>query len=215
MSTSQTNLLRPADARPHCGYPLPRIDVANKFERGKHLNFKEKSDFGVVCGLGADQLVDCYGKTLMPGHYYNVFDFVSMCDECPYANKHIDREDLMFVNDIHSIFSGRYIYHRIHDCIEEEKPRAFVYFIADGRFVKIGKATDVLKRLSALQTSNSSELSLACKIPCKNTENATEAESRLHIIYRDYRVRGEWFDLLPYITKRNGVVEWFRGFCDE
>lgn len=209
MSTSQNNLRRPSDAKPYEGFHFPRIDVADKYERGKYLSPKEKSDFGMVCSLGADQLVDCYGRCLFPGVYCNVFDFIGMCDQCPYANRHIDRQSLVRANDIHSMFSGRFVTNTLQDCIEERKPKAFVYFISDGKFVKIGKAINVVKRLQELQTSNANELTLICKIPCKSADAATEAEGRLHSFYSSYRVRGEWFDLLPYITKRHGIAEWF------
>ena len=169
----------------------------------------------MVCNLGAEQLIFCYGNRLMPGHYHNVFDFIGMCDACPYASKHIDRCDLIEVNDVHSRFSGRFVTNALQDCIEYDHPRAFVYFISDGRFVKIGKAIDAQRRLADLQTSNSSELTLVCKIPCKNSDSATEAEGRLHTFFSSYRVRGEWFDLLPYITQRHGIAEWFSEDVDD
>ena len=209
MSTRQSNANKPIGASPHAGFPLPSIDVGYKYERGKHLSFEEQSEFRIVCKWGADQIVDCYGETMVSGQYHNVFDFIALCRGCPYANKYIDYKDLVCSREVSSIFSGSFVLKRLGEWIDYESPKAFIYFVSDGTFVKIGKANDILSRFNTLQTSNANELSVLSIIPCKNAASASMGEKELHRIYRDYRIRGEWFDVLKDITERNGVVSMF------
>ena len=68
-----------------------------------------------------------------------------------------------------------------------------VYFISDGDYIKIGKATDVDKRLKGLQTGSSRKL-----FKSHILDGGYELESRLHIIFNKYRFFGEWFDLPSY-----------------
>ncbi len=72
----------------------------------------------------------------------------------------------------------------------ERAIRAFVYFIADGEFVKIGYSADWRSRLKALQTSNPRELSAVAVIA------GTIADERaLHKRFAADRLRpdNEWF----------------------
>jgi hypothetical protein len=68
--------------------------------------------------------------------------------------------------------------------------KAFVYFISDGEFVKIGYSADWRARLKALQTSNPRELCAAAVIA------GTIADERaLHRRFASDRLRAdnEWF----------------------
>lgn len=72
----------------------------------------------------------------------------------------------------------------------------YVYFIKtrdNAQLIKVGKAADVQKRLSQLQTGNAAELKLIGVIECRSDREALELERRIHSVFRDLRVRGEWF----------------------
>lgn len=64
-----------------------------------------------------------------------------------------------------------------------------VYVITDGTAVKIGVG-DPKQRIKQLQTGNPREITLVREI---NTPLAYALERKMHQIYSDYRIRGEWF----------------------
>lgn len=65
-----------------------------------------------------------------------------------------------------------------------------IYFITDGKFVKIGISNDVNQRLKALQTANPRQLELLYSI-----KGDSLLEESLHGIFTNSRVKGEWFEL--------------------
>jgi hypothetical protein len=69
-------------------------------------------------------------------------------------------------------------------------PKSFVYVVqAEGDPpIKVGRATDVRKRVASLQTGNPRPLQLLHVIP-----GAAELEWQLHYRIRDCRLIGEWF----------------------
>lgn len=67
--------------------------------------------------------------------------------------------------------------------------QGYVYFISDGRFVKVGWARDPLARLGELQTGSSQTLFILGVAAGERT-----LESEYHRFLEDGRVRGEWFD---------------------
>ncbi len=71
----------------------------------------------------------------------------------------------------------------------------WIYFIEceSSRFVKIGRSVNIKERLSSLQAGNPSKLKLIAKVNCGQLVFAAKLESKLHEIFSDYRVRGEWF----------------------
>ncbi|MDD5285714.1 MAG: GIY-YIG nuclease family protein [Desulfuromonadaceae bacterium] len=71
-----------------------------------------------------------------------------------------------------------------------------VYFVLDTNTsqVKIGRGSDVRKRVCNLQTGNPSRLLLMGWI---RVENDNEVERRLHARYQDHRGIGEWFHIGP------------------
>lgn len=70
-----------------------------------------------------------------------------------------------------------------------------VYFISNGMgHVKIGVATDVESRFYGLQVANATELELIAVIP-----GGYGLEGRIHRLFAQWRIRGEWFDLVPEI----------------
>lgn len=68
----------------------------------------------------------------------------------------------------------------------------YVYIVTDGEFCKIGKANDVARRVSQLQTGNSAQLKVLGSIAC---EDAMKVEKQLHTMFKDKCVRREWFDV--------------------
>lgn len=68
-----------------------------------------------------------------------------------------------------------------------------VYLIqAENGLVKIGKTTDVQKRLAALDVGSPVDLKLIAQ---KQDLFASDLETRLHQEYAHRRVKGEWFNL--------------------
>lgn len=90
----------------------------------------------------------------------------------------------------------------------------YVYFITDGQYVKIGKAKNVKERIKELQSGNGRKLSVLFTIQAPNicyspNDNLAYAiESFLHKTFKDYRLQGEWFDILNIIN----VQEWSKYF---
>lgn len=75
----------------------------------------------------------------------------------------------------------------------ERPSRRGVYFLACGEFVKIGKATDVCLRYSAIQIATPFEIVPLGWIPANDDAHMTAIERELHASFAEYRHRGEWF----------------------
>ena len=81
-----------------------------------------------------------------------------------------------------------------------------VYFISNGTYVKIGKSTNVKKRLLSLQTGSSARLILLHEI-----QGGVELEGKCHYIFNEYRIFGEWFNLpveFYTITEETVLAKW-------
>lgn len=82
---------------------------------------------------------------------------------------------------------------------------AFVYFVhnADSNAMKIGRAKNLEKRLSSLQTSSPATLKLVKAIQVTSGKEAAELEYKLHQQFTHLRITGEWFktetELLDYL----------------
>jgi hypothetical protein len=72
---------------------------------------------------------------------------------------------------------------------------SYVYFILDkiSNAVKIGKANDVLDRLSTLQTGNPNKLILLGYIECISEKYSFLIEKQYHQKFKDLHLNGEWF----------------------
>lgn len=57
---------------------------------------------------------------------------------------------------------------------------------------KIGRTTNIDRRLRQLQTMNSQQLTLVKLIRC---HDAIATETNLHHKFKSYRCQGEWFEL--------------------
>lgn len=94
--------------------------------------------------------------------------------------------------------------------LETGKGRAVVYFVraVTMRNIKIGVATDMRKRLTALQCGSPDTLELLGTYECAD---ALAEEGRLHRQFKTWRMHGEWFhpggDLLAFIKERTGWVQ--------
>lgn len=70
-----------------------------------------------------------------------------------------------------------------------------VYFITDGRYIKIGKANNVENRLMVLQTGSPLPLKIQRVFKCKDPKEAYELEHFFHVLLKNHRLHGEWFDI--------------------
>ena len=84
----------------------------------------------------------------------------------------------------------------------------FVYVIQCQDFVKFGIADDVRGRLSNMQTGCPFPLKLLASWPCKDAKNT---ERRLHKLFRQFHLRGEWFkvpeDLLAVVITLKDITQ--------
>ena len=76
---------------------------------------------------------------------------------------------------------------------------SYVYFIADGEFVKIGKANDVNQRKLSLETGNPRDLVILGTISCDSEVESYSLEKKLHHHFEPWNHRGEWFIIGPQI----------------
>ena len=182
---------------------LPRtVNFADKGERQKALNVSEKFAFRGICEKGEEQLLECYGSFPRP---FSPLECSVACSSCPFAKKQ------RAVPCAPNIFSSGYIYELFQHDIEDHAdgtPKGFVYFISDGICVKIGSATNVRSRLSELQCGTHRELFLQYTIPLKSRKAAFAAEKKLHFLYSEWHIRGEWFNLLDKLN----VSDWTANF---
>lgn len=89
--------------------------------------------------------------------------------------------------------------------------RRFVYFVACGEFVKIGRSACLAKRLRALQTANPHPLELLNVV-----DAVSYPEREFHERFDAIRARGEWFHRTveleslaqSYRTAGLKVVDW-------
>ncbi|BAZ02925.1 hypothetical protein NIES37_69380 (plasmid) [Tolypothrix tenuis PCC 7101] len=85
--------------------------------------------------------------------------------------------------------------------------QAFVYFIfnSDSYAIKIGRDSNVEKRLQSLQTSSPVTLEILKVLPMESLKKAQEVEAYLHKRFGHLRMSGEWFradpQLRDYITR--------------
>lgn len=74
----------------------------------------------------------------------------------------------------------------------------FVYFIRakfGSKYIKIGKANNVERRIMELQIGNPVPLTLIDKVRCKSEFHAKQVEKLAHNIFYKQRRHGEWFNL--------------------
>lgn len=71
----------------------------------------------------------------------------------------------------------------------------YIYFVEEvGRqAIKIGRSEDPFRRLGGLGTANPRPLRLLFLIQCLSTAHAVSLEQKLHKVYAEYKIHGEWF----------------------
>lgn len=89
----------------------------------------------------------------------------------------------------------------IEEC--EAAEAGYVYFAAQGRWVKIGFATNLERRIKALQSGNPERIEII------HSEAGTlRDEHAYHLRFATYRKSGEWFeikgDLAIWLARRSG-----------
>lgn len=70
-----------------------------------------------------------------------------------------------------------------------------VYFITDGKFIKIGMAASLSNRIKQLQTGNPRKLCAMFIIVTDTQKEALKIESDLHKIFSKKQCVGEWFSI--------------------
>lgn len=75
------------------------------------------------------------------------------------------------------------------------KKTTFIYFMRSKTlgFIKIGYTNDLSKRKAECQTGSADELYFMGSILFPNKERAEEAESQLHVHFKNFHSHGEWF----------------------
>ncbi len=68
-----------------------------------------------------------------------------------------------------------------------------VYFVKSGRFVKVGRSSDVDSRLNSIKTSAAYGVKLLLTIPCRDFQESVSLEKIVHNLFSVYRTTGEWF----------------------
>lgn len=190
-----------------------------KVERRTGLQPQEVLEFQNICALGPELMFLCYCRLAFKDRYsYYTSDAMrAMCRGCknylPTKNegRPYDPED--FKNDF-SIFKPYFIKNtygsKLFDYrVDSGEPAAYVYYITDSHFVKIGFAKDPYKRLSGIQTGNPNFCKIMWLIPFKTEKDAHEVEHDLHWIYSTYRCAGEWFDILDKLDQRRFKNEFY------
>ncbi len=83
-----------------------------------------------------------------------------------------------------------------------------VYFLAKSNFgdtqpdfIKIGFSTDLLNRLTTLQTGNEAPIREIGVIPFETEDEARSEEERIHSYFGAFRAQGEWFYATPRIIQ--------------
>lgn len=96
----------------------------------------------------------------------------------------------------------------------------YVYLVwAEGtNLFKIGISGDVSARLQSLQVGCPHKLRVYAAI---KDENAEKTEARLHLVFKDFQTRGEWFALPPiqiaevlayFMSPKTPIEQWMTDF---
>lgn len=72
----------------------------------------------------------------------------------------------------------------------------YIYFVSDGTAIKIGQASNIIKRIGAMQTSHVKPLKLLASV-----QGHSSIEKHLHMRFRHLRITGEWFKAEPELME--------------
>lgn len=96
-------------------------------------------------------------------------------------------------------------------CLHELDDICCVYFICHEGAVKIGRTTDLKKRMETIQTSCHSPIELLYSFW---TDKQTETE--LHTIFSDLRLKGEWFRFnKEFVLRLNNYMKLYNTWWNE
>lgn len=121
----------------------------------------------------------------------------------------------LFVNyflEVHEALMSRYKLLTIDKTLPETSgKRQYVYIIRDSykEHIKVGIASDPHKRLSQLQTGNSTSLELEyVSYVCSN---ASEIEAEIHKHFKEQHILGEWFavdssEVIEFLSKSRYIL---------
>lgn len=87
--------------------------------------------------------------------------------------------------------------------------RLYLIRATESQRLKIGIATDPLKRLGTLQTGCPERLELVRTIDYPDRATARRAEKALHTRFDLFHIHGEWFQ------NRTLITDWFNGIKTE
>ena len=151
--------------------------------------------FEDICEYGIEGICLCYCLSRGRSDYADLSmseeAVRSLCRRCDhYRSRGFDDWDYC------SIYHPKVITEKYKHYVASRDAEAYVYFVSDGHYVKIGKAQDPIKRLGQIQTGNPNQCELLYLIPLKASAMASEVESYLHEKYKQHRMCGEWFNLL-------------------
>ena len=161
-------------------YQTMSINPKAKYLNGVGFSTRQMN-YSDICECGDEQIIICYKDldiSLTPEH------FKYLCRRCPNAKNPSE--------------FGRF--HTLLDLVDNHScsphaAKAFVYFVSDGEYIKIGKATSPRNRLNGIQTGNPRKVEIIAMIPCESDRSAHDLERKLHWYYQEYRAAGEWFDI--------------------
>lgn len=192
--------------RPVLHKDIPTFNPQEKVMRRVGVAGKQ-NEFAYICALGAECMALCYVVNGCGDKDYIEPEMRTRCHGCRhYLSKKAFNCDPSSETSISSqnIFFPEYFLVNCADCIDNSnaEPKAFVYFITDGQFIKIGKAKDADARLNELQTGNPRKLKILYLIPCLSDRCAYIVESFIQKTYQDYAMNGEWFDVLHLLNER-------------
>lgn len=88
--------------------------------------------------------------------------------------------------------------------VSKAQHKGQLYFISDGEYVKIGRVEGkesykVANRLASLQTANARKLNIL-HVVIDDNYAVVELEMALHQVFSQYRMQGEWFDIIALFT---------------
>lgn len=153
--------------------------MMNSLELAKELNCKTHKDLLrtierlMLRGVGGDDIKESTFKNRMNREYkmYYLSDRVITMLETIYLFSGVKDGELK---------------------LEKELPNdGLVYFVTDGKKIKVGYTTNLKSRISSFQVGSSEFIEVLAVI-----ENAgKKTESEIHEMFVKYRDSGEWFDL--------------------
>lgn len=118
----------------------------------------------------------------------NRMDFGTTVKLCDYLNCKINDLYKLVDEDEYEKLKKRSLDEKI------ERVKGVVYFLKDKEvgLVKIGRTTDLEKRIKSLEYEYETNLELLAKLP---SDNVVNLEKKMHLKFKESNFSGEWFKL--------------------